>query len=299
MNNKIGVVTVTYNSGEVLDDFLLSIKKQTHDNFILYVIDNDSNDNTSELIENFDDSRVVYVKNSDNKGVAAANNQGIVKAFEDNCSYILLLNNDTLFADNTFENLLQNLHINNADIVVPKMYYFDDKNSIWFAGGNFDKTFQCDVNHIGFKEKDIGQYNDISQITYAPTCCMLITKETIDDVGLMDEKYFVYEDDVDYCYRATIVAKKKMIYLPNFEFYHKVGGLTNKERTSFQSDFATKYITRNRVYLCKKFFTIKTPFYLVKFIFRENLKLCLGIKYKFSFHSFRLLNSSFIKGLFF
>ena len=208
MNNKIGVVTVTYNSSDVLDDFLVSIKAQTHENFILYVIDNNSNDNTSELIENFDDSRVVYIQNSDNKGVAAANNQGIAKAFEDSCDYILLLNNDTLFADDTFEKLLKGLQEEKVDIVVPKMYYFDKKNTIWFAGGNFDKTFQCNVDHIGFREEDNGQYDEVKEITYAPTCCMLFSKKVIEDVGMMDEKYFVYEDDVDFCLELLYLKRK-------------------------------------------------------------------------------------------
>ena len=299
MNTKIGVVTVTYNSADVLDDFLESIQKQTHGNFILYIIDNDSNDDTANIIDNFHDDRVVYIQNDDNVGVAAANNQGILKALEEGCDFILLLNNDTLFDKNTFEKLLKGLQDNHADIVIPKMYYYDKKDYIWCAGGNFDEIFKCDVDHIGFKEKDIGQHDEIKQVTYAPTCCMLFSKQLIDDVGLMDEKYFVYEDDVDFCYRATILKKKKMLYLPDFKFYHKVGGLTNKEKTLFLSDFSIQYMTRNKVYRCKKFFSFGTPIYLLKFFIAGNLKILMGKVYKRSFHSTRLFYTSFFKGLFY
>ncbi len=298
MKNKIGVVTVTYNSADVLDDFLDSVNTQTYKDFLLYVIDNDSKDDTAEIIGKVKDKRIVYIQNNENVGVAAANNQGIKHAFEDGCDFVLFLNNDTLFADDTFEKLLQGLKEYKADIVVPKMYYFDDREMIWFAGGDFDKTFQCDVNHIGFKEKDMGQYDEVKEITYAPTCCMLVTKETIDDVGLMDEKYFVYEDDVDFCYRATIQQKKKMICMPDFQFYHKVGGLTNKEGNTFKSDFAMKYAIRNKVYMCKKYFSLKKGAYISQFLIRENLKILFQKKYKRSWHSFILLNKSFFSGLF-
>jgi len=299
LKNKIGVVTVTYNSGNVLDDFLDSILKQTHKNFILYVIDNDSQDDTSQKIHVCDDQRIVYLQNDGNFGVAKANNQGVELAVSDACDYILFLNNDTLFADDTFEKLLNGIQIHQADIVVPKMYYFDKKDSIWFAGGNFDHFFHCDVDHISFREKDVGLYDTPKKITYAPTCCMLITSEAMHDVGLMDEKYFVYEDDVDFCYRATLLKNKTMFYLPDFNFYHKVGGLTNKEGSSGMSDFSIQYATRNRVYRCKKFFSFRVILFLVKFLLRENLKIIKGVKYKRSWHSFFVLNQSFIKGLFY
>ena len=299
LKNKIGVVTVTYNSADVLDNFLESIKNQTYKNYILYVIDNASHDKTSEMIIAEHNPRIVYIQNDSNIGVAAGNNQGILKAIQDRCSHILLLNNDTLFESELFEKLLVGLEENEADMVVPKMYYFDKQNTIWFAGGNFDKTFQCDVNHIGFKKDDNGQYDKISEITYAPTCCMLIKKEVFDVVGLMDEKYFVYEDDVDFCYRAILINKKKMVYLPSFKFYHKVEGLTNKERSLFMSDFSIHMITRNKIYMCKKFFTWKKIFYIFLMFARENLKLLLQRKYKRSLHSLILLNKSFLEGLFY
>ncbi|MDD4950728.1 glycosyltransferase family 2 protein [Sulfuricurvum sp.] len=297
--NSIGVVTVTFNSAHVLKDFLDSMAKQTHTNYILYVIDNASDDDTAKIISEVDDARIVYIQNDKNLGVAAGNNQGIVKAIEDGCESILLLNNDTLFETTLFEKMARTLEIHQADIIVPKMYYFDKKNILWFAGGEFDNIFQCDVSHAGFREEDNGQYDRIQTITYAPTCCMLITKQTIEDVGLMDEKYFVYEDDVDFCYRATHIMKKKMIYFPDVTFYHKVGGLTNKEGSSFKSDFAIRMMTRNKVYRCKKYFSFSKAVYLLLMLFRENLKIILQRHYKRSYKSFILMNLSFIKGMFY
>ena len=94
---KVGVVTVTYNSEDVFHAFLLDVVSQRHTNFILYVIDNASNDSTLEILSRFKDIRIKLIKNTSNKGVAAANNQGVKEAIKNNCSQILLLNNDIFF----------------------------------------------------------------------------------------------------------------------------------------------------------------------------------------------------------
>ena len=76
---KIGVVTVTYNSSEVIDKFLEDLFNQKFSNFFLYVVDNASTDNSLEKINKLKESRVKIIKNSINKGVASANNKGIAK----------------------------------------------------------------------------------------------------------------------------------------------------------------------------------------------------------------------------
>ena len=90
-----------------------------------------------------------------------------------------------------------------------------------------------------------------------------------------------------------------MLYLPNFKFYHKVGGLTNKDRHDYKSDFEIKFTIRNRVYKCKKYFSLLTIVYLAKFIIKENLRVMLKKGYKRSFNTMILLNQSFIQGLFY
>jgi len=296
MNSKIGVITVTYNSANVLSDFLSSIKTQTHNNFVLYIIDNNSQDTTSDIIKQFDDSRINYVQNSENLGVAAGNNIGIRLAMEENCDFILFLNNDTKFEENTFEKLIIGINEHGAELVAPIIYYYDKKDYIWSAGGDFDKIFKFEIYHIGFKEKDIDQYDNNRLITYAPTCCLLIKTETLREIGLFDENYFCYEDDVDFCYRATILNNKIMMCLSSFKFYHKVGALTNN-KDSFLSEFAIKYRTENFVYRCKKYFSFNKMILLLLFFFRENLKIILNKRYNRSLNTFFLFNKSYFAGI--
>ena len=88
---KIGIVTVTYNSAEVIQPFLENLFAQTFTNFNLYVIDNNSKDATLKILDIIDDSSFFLVKNNKNMGVAAANNIGIKQALADKCSHVLLI----------------------------------------------------------------------------------------------------------------------------------------------------------------------------------------------------------------
>ena len=91
---KIGLITITYNSADILTPFLDCVWNQTYDNIILYVIDNASSDNTLKILSLENDNRLVVIKNKENVGVAKANNQGIIQAKNDNCDCMLIINND-------------------------------------------------------------------------------------------------------------------------------------------------------------------------------------------------------------
>src|SRR5271167_3952723 len=93
--HKVGVVTVTYNSGKVIDEFLTSLFAQTHQQFLLYLVDNASQDDTQERVKAFTDSRVIVVQNHNNLGFAAGTNLGIHAALESSCDSVLIINNDT------------------------------------------------------------------------------------------------------------------------------------------------------------------------------------------------------------
>jgi GT2 family glycosyltransferase len=94
---SVGVVTVTYNSDRVIDGFLSSLLAQTYDNFVLYVVDNISSDETLARVKAFNDTRIRVIANPDKRGIAEGNNQGIRATLQDGCGLILQFNNDTEF----------------------------------------------------------------------------------------------------------------------------------------------------------------------------------------------------------
>jgi len=224
--DKIALVTITYNSADVLRSFLDCVWKQTYSNLILYVIDNASADATLSMLEAERGSRLRLVKNAKNFGVAKANNQGIRQAILDGCDQILIINNDVEFEITLIEKLLKIQNEKKCSLVTPKMLYYDSPKHIWYAGSWFIKNRGYLPLHRGMKELDEGQFNKTIYVEYAPTCCLLTKKEVFHDIGFMDEKYFVYFDDTDFSYRVWKDGRHKILYYPNVEFYHKVGSLT-------------------------------------------------------------------------
>jgi len=247
-SQRVGVVTVTYNSAKVIEEFMDSLLVQSHRDFILYVVENASSDNTVELLSKYEDSRIVILRNHHNVGVAEGNNIGIRAALKDGCDFVLLINNDVVFGHGLFSTLLRGVEEHSCEMVVPKIMYADDPDKIWCAGG-YLSDFRANGFHFGDGQRDVGQFDEPRVVTYSPTCCMLIKKDVFSTTGLMDRDYFAYFDDTDFCLRA-FHSRVKLLYLPSAMLLHKVGGLTSSESKLFY----VRYGTRNHVYYLLKNF---------------------------------------------
>ena len=292
---KVGIVTVTYNSISVINDFIQSLLAQNFKNWVLYVVDNASKDETLNHIEREKyrftlPSSLQIIANTDNRGVAGGNNQGIHEALAGGCTHVLLLNNDTVFEPQLIENLLRGLGMYQCAMIVPKMLYFDPPDKIWCAGGFFDTHAAYVGRHIGNGERDQGQYDQARAIEYAPTCCTLIEAGVFQSIGYMDEKYFVYYDDTDFCFRAFQKGIRQF-YDPAIKLWHKVSSLTQGE----DSPFSIKYMTRNRAYFIRKNLPWATGVFWL--IACQCLYLSRWLLGKESLTLFRLRESSFIAGL--
>jgi len=243
----VGIVTVTYNSASVLEEFFASLFAQDHRDFVLYVVDNASSDATRALVEaHAGDPRVRTVWNDGNTGIARGNNIGIERALADGCDHVLLLNNDTVFEPDLISGLLRQMEAVSAEMLVPKMYYHDDPRRIWCAGGRLITWRGYTAAHYGFREPDRGQCDAPRRIDYAPTCCMLVRRAVFERLGMMDERFFVYCDDTDFCIRAKRHGVS-FWYVPTPTLHHKVSSLTGTS-----SDFTLRMLTRGRVFLMRK-----------------------------------------------
>ncbi len=279
---RIGVVTVTYNSAEVLPDFLQSVAQQTLQEFILYVVDNDSKDQSVAMASSFGDPRIRVIANKENLGVAEGNNQGIRAALADGCDSVLLLNNDTTFGPKLFAELYEGLIEHNCSMATPKIFYHANPRVIWAAGGYFQAWAGYRTQHYGEKRPDGDRYSTSKAIAYAPTCCVLIHKSVFDRIGIMDPKYFVYTDDVDFMYRA-MKAGLRMQYLPHSHVWHKVSSLTG----GGTSLFTIRYCTRNRAYFLLKhqpkhvaevWILIYKIYYGIRFLLHKDKRDILRLK---------------------
>jgi len=291
MNNfgKVGVVTVTYNSAQVIHGFMASFLKQTYPDLVLYVVDSGSVDRTLELLAQYPQHYVNRIICGANIGVAAGNNRGISAALRAGCRAILLINNDTEFEADLVEKLADALQRYACDLVAPKMLYFDDPQRIWCAGGDFQPLKGYLGRHRGEGEQNLGQYDEPRRIEHAPTCCLLARKEVFERVGLMDERYFVYFDDGDFTFRAK-KAGLSMWYVPQATLLHKVSSLTG----GGQSDFSIRFNARNHVYFMLKHLSWKNLYYLPAYQLRLLMKLLFR---RIDGRGFALRERAFFEGL--
>lgn len=249
---EIGIVTVLYNSAAVVNDFFETLNLQTFKNFVLYVIDNNSPDNSLVKVKELAKQvffKVVIFEEQKNWGVAKGNNIGIEAALADGCEYVLLSNNDVVLERTTLKQLLQGMLKMGASMAVPKIY-FHDTGLLWAAGGSFVYR-SGSTRHFGTDQKDFGQFEIPKQIEYSPTCFMLIHRSVFERVGFMDENYFVYYDDTDFVWRATKIGSEKLFYIPTSCLWHKESSCTE----GTHSDFTIRFMNRNLVYFAMKHFS--------------------------------------------
>lgn len=268
----IGLVTVLFRSDEVLPDFFKSISRQTHKDYILYLVDNSESATTdaiiSQCLKEYPVTAYRHIKTGGNIGVAAGNNTGIKLSIADNCSHVLILNNDIEIEQDFMFSKLLSLADAGESMIVPKIYYYDEKK-IWMAGGYMDSWRAIGV-HYGYNQKDKTKYNIAKHVTYSPTCFMLVKKEVFDATGIMDEKYFAYYDDTDFVLRATRLGYK-IWYEPSLELLHKVSSSVGTN-----SPFYVYYSNRNKIYFIRKNFKGLQRYFALLYTLISRIVFWLG-----------------------
>lgn len=240
--NKV-LVTVTYNAQNDIREFLDCYDQLNADGIHLVVVDNASSDDTTRIINEVSKGRkdITLIANPKNRGVAAANNQGIKFALKQKASWIVLINNDVSFSSSLIENLTKDP---SEKVTTPLIPYYSDPNTIWYSTGKFSPLKGFTGTHIN-KDRSVDVLTvgakDYSE--YAPTCCMAIQAEVFSVVGLMDESYFVYFDDTDFCWRLKN-AGYRIRLVDDSVLLHKVGSSTG----GVDSPFTVKFTSRNRIF---------------------------------------------------
>ena len=241
---KIGIIIVNYNGENYQNDCIRTICNQTYKNYMIIVVDSGSTDQSIKKLKEEYGEKVDILERYENIGVAAGNNIGIHYALEQGCEYLLLLNNDVELDIEMLEKLM--LSASENMVVVPKIYYFDQPNVLWMAGGEIS-WFKGEARHIGIDEEDKGQYDIERVISYAPTCAMLFHRTVIDKIGYEDEAMFMYWDDTDLCVRI-VEAGYSIKYIPTAKMWHKVSSSSGGAK----SKTFIYYYHRNQIYFLVK-----------------------------------------------
>lgn len=249
----VGIVLVNYRGAEDTLECIHSLQKMEYDNFFVIVVDNHSEDKSLKMFsEKQRDFEFIVIPMAENAGFSAGNNKGINYALDNGAEYILLLNNDTLVDKWCLTKLIQvHQDIKECGISIGKIYYADEPDKLWYAGGKLDlKTGK--VTQIGLGKKDRLERREREKVSFATGCCMCVKAKVFHEVGFLDESFFLYEEDTDFCNR---VLKKGMeiFYEPAAVIFHKVSASTSKDKK--MSPTTQYYMVRNKYIFLKRNFT--------------------------------------------
>lgn len=197
----VWVVIVLYNSYQDTRDCLASLASATWPNLKVAVVDNGSSDDGgTRLREEFPE--LAHIRSERNLGFAGGCNIGIKAALESGAAYVCLLNNDTLVDPGFIEPLVARAESEpGAGIVGGKIYYDEPEETIWFAGGVIDRQ-RGFTSHRGQDQPDAGQYDTPGVVDYVTGCLFFVPAAVLGRIGLLDERYFMYCEEVDLCLRA-------------------------------------------------------------------------------------------------
>lgn len=213
---KVSVIIVTWNGSKHISDCLELVEKSAYSNYEIIAVDNGSKDGTPELIRR-KFPRVKLILNKKNLGFAGGNNQGIKKAEGE---IIFLLNDDTKIHPDLIGVLAQELESSSQiGIVGPKIYFMHEPNKVWFAGGKIDWA-KGKSYHLGRNLTDKELIGDLKkEVDFITGCALMIKREVINKIGLLDEVFFAFYEDADWCQKAK-KAGYQVVYIPFGGVWH-------------------------------------------------------------------------------
>ncbi len=211
-------VTVNWNRPDDTLECLSSLRAQTYPNLRLIVVDNGSTDRSIHLIsENF--PGVELIANQTNLGFAGGYNTGIRKALESGAEYVFIVNNDTTLDHYTIECLMRYAHPENG-ILAPLVYYASHPQRIWSAGGKLNR-WNLEIIRRWDGLLDPGGWPEWVEQDFVTGCAMLFPRQTLESVGLFDDRFWFTYEDSDLCYRVR-AAGKRILMIPGAQIWHKV-----------------------------------------------------------------------------
>ncbi len=242
---ELSVIIVNYNVKHFLEQCLHSVQNASKNSTVeIFVVDNNSVDGSAQLINN-KFPNLHFIENKENVGFSKANNQAIKLA---KGKYILLLNPDTVVEEDTFEKVISfmNTHPDAGGLGVKMIdgkgtFLPESKRGLptpWVA---FYKIFG--LSKLFPNSKTFGKYhlsylneNEIHEIDVLAGAFMLMRKSVLDKVGLLDETFFMYGEDIDLSYRIQLAGYKNY-YFPETTIIHYKGESTKKGSLNYVKVF--------------------------------------------------------------
>ncbi len=272
------VVTIVLNNNRRDDTLacLTSLRQGIYKNQSIIVLDNASQDGSVEAIRaSFPEVQLIEL--TENRGYAGNNNVGLRATATQQSDWIFVLNDDTIVDSDCLARMVE-LGESNQKIgmIGPMVYHFSEPEVIQSAGGSLDHHWES--RHIGQHEPDQGQFGEPRPVDWVSGCAILVRRAVIDQIGVLDEQFFCYWEEVDWCLRAH-QAGWLIMQVPQAKLWHK-----GVQRDYRPKPYVTYYVTRNQFLLLTKH---HAPLSAWIFAWKQTLRTLLSWTVKPKWRSMR------------
>lgn len=321
MTNTVCAVVVTYNRKELLIKCIKSLINQTLKPEAIYIIDNNSTDNTPELLKknNFliqtppitDDIwisqiqqkqiTIKYIHLPSNIGGAGGFYHGVKQAYKDNYDWIWIMDDDAFPTETCLENLKPYYNLENT-VALASLKVDLDNNILYHHRGYFNFNHGLPIQkHITPEDTKV----PVKDIDMASFVGLLVKKEAISKIGYPKKEFFIHTDDLEYCIRLRTVGKIKLInnsIIKHAEgsvkgtFKKTVFGIT-ADRRPYDKLWINYYMQRNLIWIGRKYSKNKVSLYTT--ILKNYILTCIGI-IVFDNHKYRRIKfftNAYLDGL--
>ncbi len=224
------VITLNWNRCADTVVCLASLGDLTYPNKCLLLVDNSSEDDTVDVVaRTFPEVEIIV--NNQNLGFGAGFNVGMRHAFDQGADYAFIINNDTTIDENALTEMMT-LVEDDVGIIAPKIYYASEPNRIWSIGA-LRHPLTIEMTGDARDEIDNGRWATVLERDYLVGCALLISRRLYDEVGLFDERFFMYYEDSDLSLRAR-QAGFRLLLSPNSHVLHKVSVSSGGKSSPFE-----------------------------------------------------------------
>jgi GT2 family glycosyltransferase len=248
--SKTSIVVLNRDGHEMTAACLRSLLRMEGANFEILVVDNGSSDGSVEMLPQ-EFPKITLLPQGHNLGFAAGSNVGMRHALAKGAEFVLLLNNDTIVAPDFLREMLAAIQADTRIAAAcPKIYFAHHSRMLWYAGADFNLWIGTS-KHRGWNKIDRGQFDHHQDITQATGCAMLIRKSAICDVGLLDEQFWAYVEDLEWSVRA-LKSGYRLAFAPKACLWHRCGATAVESMGSGSQAIRQFLSTRNMIFLARK-----------------------------------------------
>lgn len=236
----VEIIVVSWNRYPDLSECLDSLERLTYSNYHITVVDNGSTDGTPQrILEQY--PGVCLLRTGENIGFSAGNNVAIRRVLSslDTVDYILLLNDDTVVEPGFLDSMIKSVAEDpSVGMAAPLIYYHDSPEKIWWAATRLNLKSGWKLGWHFVPPMRLDRPYDVEVV---PGCAMLVRREVVEQVGLLNESLFMYWEDVEYCIKAKELGYR-LLCIPTARIWHRVKTLPSSSAQLY-------YCVRNLVWL--------------------------------------------------